>query len=1165
MAARSVATRIAEEVGCALGKGVGYRVRFSDHSHHHDAIQLMTDGILLSEIHRNRLLKRYNALIIDEAHERSLNIDFLLGYIKNILPKRPDLKLIITSATIDTARFSSFYHDAPVITVSGRGYPVDIQYRPIADDEDDRERGLPQAIVDAVDEAGSMDPLGDILLFLPGEREIRDVHHVLQQHAMRDTEVLPLYARLSSAEQDRVFKSHRGRRIILATNIAETSLTVPGIRFVIDAGLARISRYSSRQRVQRLPIERISQASANQRAGRCGRIAAGVCFRLYSESDFNGRQMQTQPEIQRSHLGSVILRMADMNLGQLEEFPLMDAPETRAIRDGHSLLVEIKAMDAEGCITRAGKKMARLPVDPRFACMLLAAQENHVLDEVMIVVSGLSIPDPRLRPPEEQAKADEKHRLLMDESSDFLSLLKLWQWFHEQQRHATRSKMRKICKQHYISWIRMREWHDLYQQLHQQWQQIDKEKQDNEKVVRAKGNNADAIHRAILHGLLSQIGMKQDDGLYQGARNVRFAIMPGSSLKKKAPPWLMAAELLELRQRYGSTVASIDPTWLLSIADHLISRSYADPYWSKRRGQVLAQETSSLFGLPLGSKPVNWGAINREQARQVFIREALLTQQLKGFSPTLKVFLKQQSSLWKDVTQIIGKSRRLHLDDAMEQAELFYSEKLPANICDVRSFERWGKKLGNDRGIPLPTIEQLLPQACNNELDFPDTLEIGRSRIPIHYRFEPQHAQDGMSLQLKAEELSLLTTQRLAWLVPGLLYEKMIYLFKKLPGPQRRRLAPVPQFAQACLEAVDFAEGNLYVTLSHELRRMANLNIPLEQWNNITLPTHLHMHLIVVDASGKTVACNDDLSTLQCSHGLQSTTNQPLTRQQNIRTWDFGDLPQSCQQPHQGRMLTLYPALADAGESVTLELCDREDEASRISEVGLARLFALQLKQQVQWIQKKLPQRQPLSMHFTQLRSDKPLLDQLQHACIKQLFMAEPWPRNAEVFEQRLQQSRAKLISTAEVTAEYLLDSLQAYAKLQQQMDLARAKEKLQITTQIQAQFQQIIYPSFITDMPFTSIKHLPRYLQAASIRLEQGPRRFTKDQEAEASCQQLWNKYQDYLQQYPEAAKKSSIQNFRWSLEELRVSLFAPSLKTAETVSTKRLQQRWQEVVCEL
>jgi len=1164
MAARSVATRIAEETGCNLGKGVGYRVRFSDHSHRDDAIQLMTDGILLNDIHHDRLLQRYKALIIDEAHERSLNIDFLLGYIKNILPKRPDLKLIITSATINTARFSAFYADAPVITVEGRGYPVGIQYYPIADNEDDRERDLPQAIIDAVDEAAKMDPLGDILLFLSGERDIRDISHTLQQHAMRDTEILPLYARLSAAEQDRVFKPHRGRRIILATNIAETSLTVPGIRFVIDVGLARISRYSSRARLQRLPIERISQASANQRAGRCGRVAAGVCFRLYSEDDFERRLAQTQPEIQRTHLGSVILRMAAMELGSLASFPLMDAPEARAIADGHALLFELKAMDESQHITAEGRRMARLPLDPRFARMLLSAEKTRVLDEVMIIVSGLSIPDPRLRPTEEQAMADEKHRIFADQNSDFVSLLKLWQWFHQQQQHATRSKMRRLCKQHYISWLRMREWHDLHQQLHQQWVNTDNHHQKESHEAHASEQDSTAIHRALLSGLLSQTGMKLDDGLYQGVRGLRFAIMPGSNLRKKPPPWLMATELLELRQRYGSTVATIDPTWLPQLAAHLLSHSHGEPYWSKRRGQVLAQESSTLFGLPLGSKPVNWGTINKEQAQGIFIREALVERQLKAKSPIIQRFVQHQKALWQQVEQCIGKSRRLDLNDAKAEAESFYSKLLPQHICDQRALERWGRKHNND-AIPVPTLEQLLPEHNDNGVDFPETLNIGREQICIRYRFDPQHGSDGMTLVLLPEQLPLISTKRLAWLVPGLLYEKMVYLFKKLPSSQRRRIAPVPQFAQACLEAMTFGEGNLYANLSRELRRMANLMVPLEQWLNTPLPSHLCMHMQLIDEAGKPIASGDDLATLQHHHGTKDVHSQPLSRREGIHQWDFGDLPQQCTQQHQGRVLTMYPALTDAGDSVRLELCDREDEAKAATRSGLSRLFALQLKQQVQWVKKKLPQRQALTMHHALLHSDQAVTDQLINACIQHLFMAEPWPCNADSFQQRLQQYRAAFVPTAETTAKHLLNALQVYNQLKQQLETARAAEKQTIATQIKAQLEKIISPTCIETTPFTHLQHLPRYLQAASHRLEHGPRRFIKDQQAQKSCETLWDAYQAYLKQYPEATQNPNIEAFRWSLEELRVSLFAPHLKTAETVSIKRLQQRWQAVICEL
>jgi len=1157
MAARSVATRIAEEMGCSLGHGVGYRVRFSDQSHRDDALCVMTDGLLLAEIHRDPLLRRYQTLIIDEAHERSLNIDFLLGYLKKILPRRPDLHLIITSATIDTGRFSRFFDGAPVIEVSGRGFPVDMCYRPLKGDDDERDRDLPQAILDAVDEAAKHDPLGDILVFLPGEREIRDIHHSLQQHGLRDTEILPLYARLSAAEQDRVFRSHRGRRIVLATNIAETSLTVPGICFVIDSGLARISRYSPRHRVQRLPIERISQASANQRAGRCGRVAAGVCIRLYSEAEYEQRSPHTDPEIRRTHLASVILRMADMGLGALQDFPLMQAPDTRTIRDGHRLLEELQALDEQGGITPLGRQMARIPLDPRFARMVLAAVDHQAVEEVLIIVCGLSIPDPRLRPAEEQEKADACHKQWQDGQSDFLGLLRLWQWFEQQQRHNTRSKMRRVCKQHYVSWLRMREWHDLHHQVKQALHSMKLSWQEE----KAK---PEAIHRSLLRGSLSFIGQQQEEGDFLGAGGVRFAIMHGSALRKKPPRWLMAGSLLELRQRYATTVASIETAWLLSEGAHLIHHHYGDPYWSKRRGQVLAQEQRTLFGLPLGTRAVRWAQHDRPAAHTVFVREGIVRMAMQeGRSPVLRRFMDDMNTWWQMIEQHIGKSRRLYRDDAEERAIAWFNERLPQRVCDQRSWEHWLKQ--HDGALPLPTLAEIFNQPDEMMEDFPDYLDWGQHRLGLRYRFDPQHGQDGVTLCVPRAVLPLLSVQQCQWLVPGLLLEAMILLFKKLPAPQRRPLVPVPQFATACLEAMTWAEGDVYMALSRQVQRMTGMLIPPQQWLNTTLPPYLVMHVEVLDDDGAVVVQSDDLLDLQQRYSPQQGIVVPLREYAPavMKQWQCGDLPVSCQRQQLGRSITVYPALRDRGDHVCVHDCDSVEEAEVMMRQGLTRLFSLQLTQQVQWLQKKLPQRQALQLQAATLHEDSPLHEQIAIAVAQHLFLTqEPLPRTQGAFEERLEAGRGRFVTVAESLADDVLTALQWRNCLLPMLREAKSQEKQAITDQIQAQLGQLIVTGFMLSTPFQSLQRFACYLEAAVYRLEHGPRRFARDQQDEAACAELWQTYQQHIQYYPPAATQPAIQAFRWSLEELRVSLFAAHLKTRETVSIKRLKKQWQEAV---
>jgi|UPI00037DAD54 ATP-dependent helicase HrpA len=1156
MAARSVATRIAEEMGCNLGQGVGYRVRFSDQSHRDDALCVMTDGLLLAEIQRDPLLRRYQALIIDEAHERSLNIDFLLGYLKKILPRRPDLHLIITSATIDTARFSRFFDDAPVIEVSGRGFPVEICYRPLKGDEDDRDRDLPQAILDTVDEAARHDPLGDILVFLPGEREIRDIHHSLQQHGLRDTEVVPLYARLSAAEQDRVFRPHSGRRIVLATNIAETSLTVPGICFVIDSGLARISRYSPRHRVQHLPIERIAQASANQRAGRCGRVAAGVCFRLYSEAEYEQRPPHTDPEIRRTHLASVILRMADMGLGSLQAFPLMQAPDARTIRDGHRLLEELQALDEHGAITPLGRQMAKIPLDPRFARMVLAAIEHQAVADVLIIVCGLSIPDPRLRPSEEQEKADACHKQWQDSASDFLTLRRLWQWFEEQQRHNTRSKMRRVCKQHYVSWLRMREWHDLHHQVKQalhgmkfSWQE--------------ESASYEAIHRSLLRGSLSLIGQQQEEGDYLGADGVRFAVMRGSGLHKKQPRCLMAGGLLELRKRYATTVARIESDWLLHEGAHLIRHHYGEPYWSKRRGQVLAQEQRSLFGLPLGKRAIRWAQHDRSAAHAVFVRDAVVAMAMQGRSPVLRRFLQDMQAWWQMIEQHIGKSRRLYRDDAEARALLWFNERLPQRICDQRGWEHWLKR--HDGVLPLPTLSDIFNQPDELMEDYPDHLDVGQHRLSLRYRFEPQHAQDGVTLCVPHHVLPLLSVQQCQWLVPGLLLQAMIVLFKKLPAPQRRPLVPVPQFATACLEAMPWAEGDVYMAISRQVQRMTGMLIPPQQWLSTALPPHLIMHLEVLADDGKVLAQSDDLQDLQQRYTAQqqaSSKQPPKATAHPMKQWQCGELPSSCQRQQRGRSITVFPALRDEGDHVRVHDCDTLEQAEAMMRQGLTRLFSLQLAQQVQWLQKKLPQRQALQLQAATLHEATPLHEQLAIAAIQHLFLSEPLPRSQAAFEERLEAGRGRFVAIAESLANDVLSALQWRNRLLPLLTQAKSKEKQIIADQLQAQLGQLMQTGFILSTPLLSLQRFACYLEAAHYRLEHGPRRFARDQQDEAACAALWQDYQQHLVHYPPAATQVAVQNFRWSLEELRVSLFAAHLKTRETVSVKRLKKQWQEAV---
>ncbi len=857
IAARSVARRIAEELKSTLGGIVGYKVRFTDQVSEQSLVKVMTDGILLAEIQSDALLEQYDTLIIDEAHERSLNIDFLLGYLKQLLPHRPDLKVIITSATINTAAFSQFFDGAPVIEVSGRTYPVEVRYRPVqGDDEDTRDRDLPQAVVDAVDELGRLDPLGDTLIFLPGEREIREVGEALRKHPLRNTEIVPLFSRLSTQEQDKVFQPHSGRRLVLATNVAETSLTVPGIRFVIDTGSARISRYSPRTKVQRLPIKPVSQASANQRAGRCGRVSSGICIRLYSEEDFLARPLFTDPEILRTNLASVILQMSVMNLGEVEAFPFLAAPERRAINDGFALLHELGAVDEQHELTSSGRQLARLPLDPRIGRMLLAAERERSLHEVLIIAAALTIQEPRERPMDAQQAADTAHARFHDERSDFLSYLKLWDHFHAQSRHLSNSKLRKLCRDEFLSYVRLREWHEIHGQLLAVCSELG---------FRLNEEPADynAIHRALLTGLIGNIAFKQEldkertkekgrerGEPYLGARGNKLAIFPGSGLAKKPPKWLVAAEVVETSRLFARTVAAIDPLWLESLAAHLLRRHYFEPHWEKNAAQVAAFEQVTLYGLTLIAKRrINYGPLDPPLARELFIRHALVEGEYRSEAPCLK----HNRALLEEVEQLEAKSRRRDLLVDEQTLFAFYDAKLPPHIYSGKSFEKWRREAERDQPrLLFMTRDELLQREAlglGSEL-FPDLLRVGDLQLPLHYHFEPGAADDGVTVLVPLAALGQLNPEPFEWLVPGMLRDKLTALIRALPKALRVNFVPAPNFAEAALAGMTFAQGSLYEQLSQRLLRITGTTVPLESWRACELPHHLQMNFRVLGDDG---------------------------------------------------------------------------------------------------------------------------------------------------------------------------------------------------------------------------------------------------------------------------------------------------------------------------
>ncbi len=1160
IAARSVAARIAEEMGSPIGEYVGYKVRFSDHTGTDAYIKLMTDGILLAEIQSDPLLLAYDTIIIDEAHERSLNIDFLLGYLKQLLPKRRDLKVIITSATINTGRFSAFFNEAPVIEVSGRTHPVEIRYRPLQGDDDDRDRDLPQAIMDAVDEAALIDRFGDILVFLPGEREIRAVTEALHQHKMTQTEVIPLLSRLSPAEQDRVFQKHTGRRIVLATNVAETSLTVPGIRFVIDSGLARISRYSTRTKVQRLPIEPVSQASANQRAGRCGRVAAGICIRLYSEESFDNRPEQTDPEIRRTNLASVILQMSNLGLGDVASFPFMDAPEKPAIRDGYLLLEELQAVDSKRDLTLIGKKLVRLPVDPRIGRMLLQADSERSLHEVLIIASALSVQDPRTRPMDMQQQADEKHRLFADPASDFLVWLKLWDWYHEQARHLSRSKLRKLCHDRFLSYIRLREWHDLHSQLLAVVREM-------KMTPNKQPATADAIHRALLAGLLSHVGLYDEKKKqYLGARNLRFSLFPGSALCKKPPKWVICGELVETSRLFGRTAAVINPAWLEELAPHLVNRSYSEPHWSRKRAQVAAYEKLSLYGIPvIASRLIHYGPVDPVVARELFIRHALVQHE---FHTHAKAILHNRR-LISELERLEAKQRRRDLLAEEQVVFDFFDAIIPAHVFTGKLFEQWRLQAEKKQPKLLYLQQQELLHSDAAQIDaaaFPDTFIDGLLKLKYRYHFDPAHKADGITLLVPLPVLGQLDAERFEWLVPGMLQEKLLLLIKSLPKAMRRHFVPAPDFARAAAENMPFGQGRLIDMLARELGRMTGVTPHHTDWHSDNLPAHMRMQFCLLDEQGKEVESSRDLRALQQKYAghsrrsLQAVDAVQALERSGITRWDFGELPTVVSTLRRGMQLQLFPALQDDGDKVSIRVFESRHEADTITRKGLLRLFMLHLHQQVQMLKKSTPQLQQMSMRYALIGDPSTLKDDLITAAFTAQFMHEPLPHSESAFNQRLEQGRSRIVARAAELAGHITAALTAHTELITALENSRAAPLKPVVDDIREQIERLVSAGFIADTPAEWLAHYPRFIQAATIRLGKAGRNLKQDQLHREALSRLWSLYVARRAELEhQQADTTAIDDFRWQIEELRVSMFAQELKTSIPVSLKKLESLWQ------
>lgn len=1171
IAARTVATRIAEELKSELGDIVGYKVRFHDQVRaDRSYIKLMTDGILLAETQNDRFLNQYDTIIIDEAHERSLNIDFLLGYLKQLLPKRPDLKVIITSATIDTDRFSQHFNNAPVIEVSGRTFPVEVRYRPPAgNDDEQRDYDMVRGVVEAVDEL-CKEGRGDVLVFLSGERDIKDVSEALRHHHPANTEILPLLARQSATEQNRVFKTNnQHRRIVLATNVAETSLTVPGIRYVVDAGFARISRYSVRNKVQRLPIEKISQSSANQRSGRCGRVAAGIAIRLYDEDDFRNRPDFTDPEILRTNLASVILQMASLKLGDPSKFPFINPPPDKMINDGFRLLEELGAVNKKRVLTETGRQLAKLPIDPRIARMVLSAQQRNCLTEVLIIASALSIQDPRERPMDKQQAADEAHNKYKDERSDFIAFLKLWELYHDKKKHLSQNKLRKYCKENFLSFLRLREWHDIHTQLHVQITQMG-----------LKPNKVPAeyqeIHQALLSGLLSNIAVKTDKAEYTGTRNLKLKIFPGSTLHKKGPKWIMSAELVETGRLYSRIVAKIEPEWIEPVAGDLVRKQYSDPHWEKKPAQVVAFEQVSLYGLPIvPRRRVHFGPIDPVMSHEIFIRDALVQGDWFCRAP----FFKHNLDLIKSIEQLEQKSRRRDVLVDDEVLFEFYKQRIPDHIINGAGFEKWRKKAEKDSPkLLFLNREDLMQHQADHVTEdaFPDQMLVNLVPLTLEYHFEPGKQHDGITQSIPLSLLNQTNADRYEWLVPGLLRDKVIFLIKSLPKSQRRHFIPVPNFADNCLKNMSPEMGPLLPALSEQLRKLTGITIAESDWNLAELPNYLQMNFRLLDEDGNLLEESRDLNYLKqqwATEAAASFRQMPDSEfeQQGLSSWSFEELPESITLKQNGLEMTAYPSLVDKGDSVDLTLMDTQTQAEDFTQKGLRRLFMLAQADSVKYLHKHLPDIQKMCLHYTnvppapfsdatqdsKMSPSEQLKTDLIHVAFDRCFIFDQAPiRTKQDFEQRLETKRSELVMIATELAKQVAKPLAEYHAVAKRLSGKMPMTALNAVKEIREQLNHLLYQGFVHSTPDSALKRLPMYFQAIGQRLDKIASDPMRDKQWMQEIAPHWQRYLANVNKHNSA----EFIKYRWMLEEFRISLFAQGIKTAYPISAKRLISQWEK-----
>lgn len=1179
LAARTVATRIAEELHTELGDAVGWKVRFTDQVGENTLVKLMTDGILLAELTGDRMLRRYDTLIIDEAHERSLNIDFILGYLTQLLPRRPDLKVIITSATIDPERFAQHFSTAlgapvPIVEVSGRSFPVEVRYRPVVDPDDsdaDPDRDQLDAIGDAVVEL-QREGDGDILVFLPGEREIRDAEKALAGLSLRHTEIIPLYSRLSAAEQLRVFAPHTGRRVVLATNVAETSLTVPGIRYVVDPGTARISRYSRRLKVQRLPIEKVSQASANQRAGRCGRVADGICIRLYAEDDFDARPAFTDPEILRTNLASVVLQMISLELGEITEFPFVEPPDVRSINDGLALLYELGALDGqprdgERSLTPVGRALAALPVDPRLGRMLVEADRNDCLRDVLVIAAALSVQDPRERPTEQRQAADESHARFAEDGSDFLAFRNLWSYVNERRAELTGNRFRRQLREEFLHYLRIREWQDLHSQLRSAARNAGMTLNDTDVPATApttgtaSGSVADRIHTSVLAGLLSQVGVKEADTKeYLGARGAKFMIFPGSSLAKRGPRWVMAAELVETSRLFARTVARIKPEWIEPLAGHLVKRTYSEPHWSRKRAATVAVERVTLHGVPIVvDRSVDYGRIDPETARELFIRHALVD----GDWDTRHGFFHANRALLDSAEELEHRARRRDLVVDPETLVEFYEQRIPAQVVSGRHFDSWWKK-NRTPGL-LDFTEEMVRTAQAAGIDasaYPDHVEAGGLTLPLSYAFEPGKRDDGVTVDVPVAALHQIDPTPFTWQVPGLREDLVTALIKTLPKNLRRNFAPAPDHARAVLARLRAGDEPLLDGLERELGRMKNVEIPRAAWELDRLPEHLTVTFRVIDERGREIARGTDLEALR--HELAPTVRAELAaagvdvERTGLTTWTIGDLPRAHAIRRGRHTVSGFPGLVDRGADVDVRVFPTAAERDPAHHRGVRRLLLLDTPSPAKQVTRGLDNAAKLTLSRNPHGSVAALLEDCVTCASDALVAAAggaPFDERSYLRLQRLH--REKLAGTTMRVLQSVRGVLDGWHRVQSLLADTRQPALRAGVADITAQLDALVGAGFATAAGAARLGDVARYLEAIERRIEKLRVDPARDAEWTAQVRVASAEYAAELAALPPGLEPSpELREVRWMIEELRVSLYAHPMRTRYPISIKRIQK---------